>query len=130
MSAETKVKLQAFWKPIKYLIIDKISMISKEFLAKLSQNIAVGKMVLSKPPSLHSFGGVSIVMCRDFFQFPPVACNETDILYFPADLTHRKQDNIIGCLAYEESTTVIILKEQMHMVDEGWQDFLQHLWFS
>ncbi|KAI9566520.1 hypothetical protein HD554DRAFT_2040280 [Boletus coccyginus] len=130
MSAEIKAKLQVFWKLIKYLIINKISMISKEFLAKLSQNIAVGKMVPGEPSSPHSFGGVSVIMCGDFFQFPPVTCSETDALYFPADPVHCKQDSIIGHLAYEESTTVVILKEQMRVVDEGWQDFLQHLWFS
>jgi PIF1-like helicase len=37
LSSQTKAKLQAFWKYIVYLIIDKYSMISKSFLAKLSE---------------------------------------------------------------------------------------------
>ena len=66
MSAETKAKLQVFWKLIKYLIIDEISMIGKAFLAKLSRNIGIGKMIEGKPPSPHSFGGLSLVISLNF----------------------------------------------------------------
>ncbi|KIJ21314.1 hypothetical protein PAXINDRAFT_151861 [Paxillus involutus ATCC 200175] len=45
MGAETKGKLQAFWKYVLYLIIDEMLMIKKTFLAKLSCNISIGKMV-------------------------------------------------------------------------------------
>jgi len=43
LSSATKAKLQAFWKNFVYLIIDKYSIISKSLLAKLLQNIGIGK---------------------------------------------------------------------------------------
>lgn len=42
---DTKHKLQSSWKYCLYLIIDEMSMLSKTFLAKLSHNIGIGKMV-------------------------------------------------------------------------------------
>jgi hypothetical protein len=130
LSVGAKAKLQALWKPIQYLIIDEISMIGKAFFAKLSRNIGIGKMVAGEPASPHSFGGVSVIKCGDFFQFPPVVSGETEALYFPAVATKQKHDSITGRLIYEESTTVVVLKEQMRVVDEGWRDFLQHLRFG
>lgn len=83
LSAECKGKLQTHWKHIQYLIIDEVSMISKTFLAKLSQNISIGKMAEEDIPSPHSFRGISVILCGDFFQFPPVACAPSEALYFP-----------------------------------------------
>lgn len=130
ISAETKAKLQVFWKHIWYLIIDEMSMIGKRFLAKLSRNIGIGKMVEGEQPSPHSFGGASVIKCGDFFQFPPVACGEAEALYFPIPNVPGNQDSITGRLIYEEFTTIVTLTEQMRVVDEGWRDFLQHLRFG
>jgi hypothetical protein len=40
---ESKAKMQQFWHPGRYLIIDEFSMIAKTFLAILSKNIGIGK---------------------------------------------------------------------------------------
>ena len=131
MSAETRAKLQAFWKHIQYLVIDEMSMISKSFLAKLSRNISIGKMVEGEPASPHSFGGVSVIMCGDFFQFPPVACVQSEALYFPITMVHRNREaSETGRIIFEEFTTVVTLKEQMRVVDPEWRDFLRHLRFG
>ena len=66
----------------------------------------------------------------DFSQFPPVTCGEMEALYFPAMAMQWNQDSITGPLIYEEYTIVVVLKEQMHIIDKGWRDFLQHFWFS
>ena len=112
-NTEMRAKLQVFWKHIQYLIIDEMLMITKRFLAKLSCNIGIGKMVKGKQPSLHSFGGTSVIKCGDFFQFPPVTCGEAEALYFPIPNVPRSQDSITGCLIYKEFTTVITPMEQM-----------------
>ena len=43
ISDGTRKKLQEFWAPCRYLIIDEISMISKRFLAIIERNISIGK---------------------------------------------------------------------------------------
>ena len=83
LSAKSRRKLQKIWKHIKYLVIDEVSMISKTFLAKLSRNISIGKMSDREDPSPDSFGGISVILCGDFFQFPPVVGGVSDALYNP-----------------------------------------------
>ena len=111
-SNETRGKLQASWRCILYLIIDEMSMISKEFLAKLSCNISIGKMVEGQPTSNYSFGGISVIMCGDFHQFPPVAVSPHEALYFPSK-PHDSASSKLGRATYEEFNTVVVLKEQM-----------------
>ncbi|KIM69167.1 hypothetical protein SCLCIDRAFT_103778 [Scleroderma citrinum Foug A] len=40
---------------------------------------------------------------------------------------HNQEDSQTGHTIFEEFTTVVTLKEQMHVTDPVWQDFLQHL---
>ncbi|KIK22945.1 hypothetical protein PISMIDRAFT_101620, partial [Pisolithus microcarpus 441] len=126
-SAQMKAKLQVFWHNYEYLIIDKMSMIGKTFLAKLSRNITVGKMAEGKAASSASFGGINVIMCSDFHQFPPVAVSPSEALYVPlrpqSDLTLAQ----VGHAIYDEFQTVMVLKEQMHIMDQTWLDFLNHL---
>ncbi|CAK5281207.1 unnamed protein product [Mycena citricolor] len=122
MSDANKGKLQEFWKGYSYLIIDEISMISKDFLAQLSRNIGIGKASSSDK----SFGGINVILCGDFHQFPPVATSPTQALYHPpqpGDSLNTK----VGRSIYEEFTTVVILKQQMRDTDVVWLDFLRHL---
>ena len=111
-SNETRGKLQVSWRCILYLIIDEMSMISKEFLAKLSHNISIGKMVEGQPASNYSFGRISVIMCGDSHQFPPVAVSPREALYFPSKL-HDSASSKLGRATYEEFNTVVVLKEQM-----------------
>ena len=128
-SNETRGKLQVSWRCILYLIIDEMSMISKEFLAKLSRNISIGKMVEGQPASNYSFGGISIIMCGDFHQFPPVSVSPHEALYFPSK-PHDSASSKLGRATYEEFNTVVVLKEQMQVTYEVWHDFLQHLHYG
>lgn len=82
ISTETKTKLQAFWKFYIYLIINKISMIGKEFLPRLSCSISIGKMVVDQPASPHLFSRVSIIICGDFHQFHPVTISPIQAIQY------------------------------------------------
>ena len=131
LSANSRRQLQRIWKHVKYLVIDEISMISKTFLAKLSRNISIGKMVDGEPVSPHSFGGISVILCGDFFQFPPVAGGVSDALYNPkCTAKNHREDSQAGRFIFEEFTTVVSLTEQMRVTDPEWQDFLKHLRFG
>lgn len=73
MSDKTKARLQQFWRLYKYLVINKFSMISKTFLTLLSQNISVGERYTTDWLDSASFGGINVIICGDFHQFPPLA---------------------------------------------------------
>lgn len=127
MSDETKAKLQQFWKYFIYLVIDEISMISKTFLAVLSRHIAIGKEQGDAGKSSDSFGGINVILCGDFHQFPPVACAVTEALYYPTNIATDSVDSQIGRAIYEEFDTVVILRDQLRITDDVWHDFLTHL---
>jgi len=119
LSSQTKVKLQAFWKNIVYLIIDEYLMISKSFLAKHSRNIGIGKTKgsVNNPESSHTnnslgFGSINVILCGDLHQFPPIAGVKRDPLYFSSlstDSTNLKA----GQMIYNEFMTVVMLHEQV-----------------
>jgi hypothetical protein len=127
LSDETKAKLQAFWKDFVYLIIDECSMLSKSFLAKLSRHIGIGKEKPGQPKCSDSFGGINVIFCGDFHQFPPVATAKSEALYHPARVTIDSIESQLGRAIYEEFKTVVILREQVRVTDEIWRDFLVHL---
>ena len=114
-------KLQEFWRPYKYLIIDEMSMISKKFLAQIEKKISIGKATQIKNES-GSFGGISVILCGDFHQFPPVATSTKQSLYHRSSPTD-KHLMLVGCALYEEFTTVVILREQMRIKDPIWHEF-------
>jgi PIF1-like helicase len=63
MSRATKAKLQSFWKSKMYLIIDEYSMLSKTFLAAISNNISIGKQGSETSFPDWTFGGINVVLC-------------------------------------------------------------------
>ena len=127
ISDEMKAKLQHFWRSYKYLIIDEFSMISKTFLALLSRNIAIGKQGTREWVDSASFGGINVIICGDFHQFPPVARRLQDALYYPIEPIRDSVESQLGRAIYDEFTTVVILKQQIRVTDPVWLDFLRHL---
>ncbi|KIK80722.1 hypothetical protein PAXRUDRAFT_157908 [Paxillus rubicundulus Ve08.2h10] len=126
-SALTKAKLQQTWKEIKYNIIDEFSMLAKTFLARMSANVSIGKDGEAERSRGMSFGGISVILCGDMHQFPPVATSLREALFYPPAPNRDSTLCQVGRTIYEEFTTVIILKQQMRVVDPIWIDFLQHL---
>ena len=127
LSDESKAKLQKLWDHKHYLVINEYSMIAKTFLATLSRNISIGKEGSSSENPGYSFGGISVILCGDLHQFPPVAKASQDSLYRPINLAKDGIECQIGRAIYEEFTTVVILKEQIRVTDPIWRDLLVHL---
>lgn len=71
-SAKTMKKLIAFWRDKKYLIIDEMSMLSRQFLAKISQIVSIVLRSNDKGDNNLPFGGLNVILVGDFHQFPPV----------------------------------------------------------
>ncbi|KAJ7649917.1 hypothetical protein FB45DRAFT_1075708, partial [Roridomyces roridus] len=98
-------------------------MLGKEFLALLSKNIGI-----AKGKSIdQSFGGINLIVCGDFHQFPPVAVGASEALYYPSDAINDSVESHVGRAIYKELTTVVLLKQQMRVTDPVWLDFLRHL---
>lgn len=124
---ETKAWLTCFWKDVQYLILDECSMISREFFAILEEHISVAKGFVQNDRADTPFGGVNVILCGDFHQFPPVACKKNAPLYYPV---HPGKDTIreeMGRKLYEQFKTVVILQTQVRVTDPTWRDFLRHL---
>ena len=111
-----KEKLQALWKHITYLIIDKVLLISKSFLVLLLRQISVAKESSGREPSSGSFGGIDVIICSDFHQLPPVAMSPTEALSCPTNLVRNSIDSQAGRSIYEFKTAVI-LREQIRVTD-------------
>ncbi len=126
MSDSTKSAMAETWRNIAYLIIDEISMVSRALLAVYSRHIAIAKT--GKLDSSAPFGGLNVIICGDFHQFPPVGTKSRSPLYFPNNTSlGDKTDDCMGRIIYEGFTTVVVLKEQVRVTDPVWLDFLRHL---
>ncbi len=125
LTDDAKRQLQAFWRGKRYLVLDEYSMLAKSFFAVLARHIGIGKEGDPIDGEL-SFGGISVILCGDLHQFPPVACSRAEPLFMRTDMERdlAHPDRVLGRKIYEEFTTVVILKEQMRVTDPTWRDFL------
>ena len=122
ISQETRQKLQRIWKDVGYLVIDEYSMLSKSFIACLSRAISLA----ATGNENRSFGGISVILCSDLHQFPPVATSQSEALYY-GSTTQHSTDSRLGRGIYEEFQTVVILRQQYRVIDPTWNDFLRNL---
>lgn len=124
-SLATKAKLQCFWHHILYDIMDEYSMLSKTFIARMSINLAIGKCV--PDDACCSFSDLNIILSGDPHQFPPVDCSIHEALFVLSNREHDSTICQVGCEVYLEFSMVVTLKQQIHIIDPIWQDFLHHL---
>lgn len=126
-SAKTMKRLEKFWKDKKYLIIDEMSMLSRQFLAKLSKIITTVFSCNEIGDSNLPFGGLNVVLVGDFHQFPPVVSGRSAPLYYPNDAHFDNTEAMIGRELYEQFQTVVRLQKQIRVEDPIWADLLQHV---
>lgn len=126
MTDYTKSAMADTWKQIAYLIVDEISMVSRALLATYSRHIACAKT--GSFDSSAPFGGINVIICGDFHQFPPVGAKCRSPLYVSNNTSlGDKIDDCMGRVIYEGFTTVVVLKDQVRVTDPVWLDFLRHL---
>lgn len=98
-------ELMYMWSGVDYLFIDEVSMISCEFLFKISEILcrATGR----KEP----FGGISVIFAGDLAQLPPVAETRLHAYVNPSHLaaTDRGQQRLKGKLLWLSISTVVVL---------------------
>nr|VWO93936.1 Vacuolar protein sorting-associated protein 4 [Ganoderma boninense] len=126
LSDAAKRALQAFWRPRRYLVLDEYSMVSKTLFSLLSKLLGIAMEGAGLDPD-SPFGGISVILCGDLHQFPPVACSAREALYRPVDLAKDTAEQAIGRRLYECFDKVVILDEQMRVTDDVWRAFLTSL---
>jgi len=83
-------------------------MLSRTFLAVLSKNISVAKT--GSEESDKPFGGINVILCGDFHQFPPVASRKRAPLYYESNVALGDTiDECLGREIYEAFDKVVIL---------------------
>lgn len=104
-SSKTLQELRQIWAGVHYLIIDEISMISCEFLLRISDAL-IQATGISEP-----FGGINMIFTGDLGQLPPI--NETRLswqLKQPSNsLSDRSQRKMKGRALWLSIDSVIIL---------------------
>jgi hypothetical protein len=99
-SAKTMKKLAKFWRDKKYLIINEVSMLSRQFLAKLSKIITTVFSSNKNGDSNMPFGGLNVILVGDFHQFPPVVSKRGAPLYYPNNPHFDNTDARVICPEY------------------------------
>ncbi|GAW10284.1 ATP-dependent DNA helicase PIF1 [Lentinula edodes] len=109
--------------PVEYLIIDEVSMATKDLLANLSDIVTHVRSKLDKPGEGLYFGGMNVILCGDFHQFPPVANGEAALYHPKCTGKHaQKGQEIYSCF-----DKVVTLRQQMRVRDKRWQELLDRL---
>ncbi|KAI6138418.1 hypothetical protein BKA82DRAFT_949288, partial [Pisolithus tinctorius] len=126
-SAQTVKTLEEYWRDKHYLIINEMSMVSRPFLAKLSNIISRARTGANDNSSVLPFGGLNVILVGDFHQFPLVATKASAPLFWPCNV-ERDTDELLGHRIYEQFDVMVRLKTQVRVTDPGWLDLLQHVW--
>ena len=126
-------KLRALWSPVKYFIIDEVSMIGARFLAEISRRLQQAKGDTG-PAAIEPFGGINVIFTGDFGQLRPV---EGPCLYSHQYINHPGLQNIRehtgvdklkGIFLWRQVETVVQLtKNQRQASDPQYGDLLSRV---
>lgn len=75
ISAKSPEELRRAWEDITYFIINKVLMVLRDFLAKLSMTLSAAKQKGDRLHNSKPSGGTHIILLRYSHRFPPGACS-------------------------------------------------------
>ena len=118
-------KLEQTWDCVHTLIVDEVSMVSTNFLAKLHRQLIKAKHTTTT----EAFAGLDILFVGDFRQFSPIRATP---LYYGADPNSpvkpvKRQydvDRECGRSLWNQLTHVVILNEQNRVTDRRYAELL------
>ncbi len=121
-------RLESNWENVSTLVIDEVSMLSCELLAKLHRNLVKARHT----STTCAFAGIDVLFVGHFQQFPPVLQTP---LYYGSDpctemrsvLTQTHSDREFGRSLWQQITDVIILKEQIRVTDKVFRNLLDRV---
>src|SRR5260370_38869683 len=110
--------LEQIWKQSKwwltqwYLIIDECSMISRAFLSKLSTILGLIMTEAKGEWQEEAFGGMNVILCGDFHQFPSIRGGPRATLYWPS-VAGDSSEEALRLALYRKFNGIVILKDKM-----------------
>jgi hypothetical protein len=114
ISVQNREQLRDEWRNVEYLLVDEVSLVGLQLLAKIDHALRFAK---ERPDKW--FGGIVVIFSGDFYQFPPVGGSP---LYTPISMYAGQTDEEIqkrlGRLAWKSINTTINLTEQQRMKDD------------
>ena len=126
-------KLRELWSPVRYLVIDEVSMIGARFLADISRRLQLAKGDTGVA-AINPFGGVNVIFTGDFGQLKPV---EGPCLYsheyinhpgLQAISSHVGMDKLKGIYLWRQVQTVVQLtKNQRQVADPQYGNLLNRV---
>ncbi|KAJ2916205.1 hypothetical protein MD484_g4202, partial [Candolleomyces efflorescens] len=108
--------LAKIWRPIKYMIVDEVSMVGAQFLALMSSRIRIGKADIPFASAL-PFGGVNIIFTGDFCQLTPPKQKSVfahELVHSPSFAESRNIEgisNLAGVYLWRQVQTVVLLQK-------------------
>lgn len=124
-SASVQKRRTANIGPSRYLILDECSMATKELIGRTSTICSHVATVGDKPGCDRYFGGMNVVLCGDFHQFPPVG--QPNAALYVRNAPGANSYAVLGHHLYTQFTTVVTLKQQIRVRDTRWMELLDRL---
>jgi len=124
-SEQTKKKWRKNMKGKNFVIINKISMANKVVFWCMSEIVGEVQAEEGKGDLHTPFGGMHVIICGDFHQFPPVR-NPTSMLY--CERPNNSWESALRCSIYQQFKTVVMLTKQLQVKDKVWLNILDCLW--
>jgi len=123
-SEQTKKKRRKNMKGKNFVIIDEISMANKVAFWCTSEIVGEVRAEEGRGDLHAPFGGMHVIICGDFHQFPPVG-NPTGALY--CERPNDSREAALGRSIYQQFETVVMLTKQLRVKDEVWLNILDRL---
>ncbi|KAF7964801.1 hypothetical protein HWV62_2882 [Athelia sp. TMB] len=116
-----KLKVRSSLEGVEYVFLDEVSMLSCGDMYRIS---AAASSALAK--SDEAFGGLNMIFAGDFAQLPPVGgsalyCNKVKSS-LGGKMTYFEQQEAIGKALWHQTTTVVILRENMRQQVQSEED--------
>lgn len=114
--SSTIPKLAAEWCDRRYLIIDEVSMVDRDIMIRLEKQLRLLTSNMAQP-----LGGMNILFCGDFLQFP--CCSGLNVYIRGTDPEFTKGHDL-----WRSINSVVILRQQMRQLDDPiWAALLQRV---
>lgn len=123
LTSRSNSDLRTMWEGVDFLFIDKVSMISCEFLFKISEALSQATR------NTTSFGGINIIFASDFAQLPPVKQSRlySDIDTNIQSTTSQTQSKVMGKILWLSVDVIVELTVVMRQTGPENENFVNLL---
>lgn len=108
-----------------YLIVDECLMISREFFTILEEHVSAGKGFDKTANGGLPFGGVNVILCGDFHQLTPVACQKMPhFIMLVIQKETQCEDKLEGSFTSNSKQPLFLTNKCMSGILNGWISYV------